>query len=295
MGRRIKRILKEPLLHFLLLGAGLFIIHAMTSNARGGGGSEEIVVTTGQIEHLAVGFAKTWQRPPTTEELTGLIRDYVRNEVYYREAVAMGLDKNDIVIRRRLRQKMEFISEDIAAQAEPSDADLNAYLQAHPESFRVDQRFTFQQIYLNPEEHGDNLASDAEHLLARLNQPDSQADPSTLGDSFLLAHRFVSMPAGEVVKQFGESFAAKLPELAIGHWVGPVESGYGVHLVLVSARTDGRLPELSEVRDAVRREWENARRREANEQFYKELLGRYTVTIEGLEPTGNQEKVAETK
>jgi hypothetical protein len=280
----MKRILREPLLHFLLLGAGLFTAYGLLSKPGSGDAPRKIVVTVGQIEHLAAGFAKTWQRPPSDAEIKGLVDDWVREEIATREALALGLDRDDTVIRRRLRQKLEFVSDDIAAQAEPTDADLNAYLQAHPESFRVEPRFTFSQVYLDPAKHGDKLIRDTTQLLARLKQAGAKADSSALGDSFLLEHTFESATTREIAQQFGEEFAAKLGELSPGQWQGPVESGYGVHLVLVSERTEGRLPELAEVHDVVRREWANAQRLEGNERFYQELLKRYAVTIEGSQP-----------
>lgn len=289
------RLLKEPLLHFLLLGGLLFVLYSVLQEPGRRGESGEIVVTRGQIEHLAAGFAKTWQRPPTPEEMVGLVRDRVREEVYYREAIAMGLDKDDTVIRRRLRQKMEFVSDDIAAQTEPSDADLNAYLQAHGEAFRVEPRFTFKQVYLSREKHGADLVADAAQLLVQLNQVGGKVDAAALGDSFVLEHEYAALPAGEVAKLFGERFAAKLGELVPGRWHGPVESGYGMHLVLVSERTRGGVAALAEVRDSVRREWSNARRLEANEKFYQQLLKRYTVTVEGLEPTAGPQRLAATR
>jgi hypothetical protein len=286
----VKRLLREPLLHFLLLGAALFIAYGLMAPP-GSSGPGNIVVTTGQIRHLATGFAKTWQRPPTDEELKGLIDDWVREEIATREAMALGLDKDDTVIRRRLRQKLEFVSDAIAAETAPTDADLNAYLQAHPESFRLEPRFTFSQVYLDPAKHGGHLADDAAQVLARLRRAGGKADLSSLGDSFLLEQTFASAPASEVAKQFGDKFAAKLEELAPGQWQGPVESGYGLHLVLVRERTEGGLPELADVRDVVRREWENARRLEGTATFYQALLKRYTVTVEGPE----QVNLAEAK
>jgi hypothetical protein len=287
----MKRILEEPLLHFLLLGAALFLAYGSTSKPGSGDVPGKIVVSAGRVEHLAAGFEKTWQRPPTDPELKGLIDDWVREETATREAMALGLDEDDTVIRRRLRQKLEFVSDDIAAQTEPSDADLNAYLQAHPESFRVEPLFTFSQVYFDPVKHGDNLGRDTAKVLARLNQAGENADSAALGDSLLLEHTFQSTPTSEVAKQFGEEFALKLGALAPGQWQGPIESGYGVHLVLVSERTEGRQPELADVRDIVRREWANARRLEENENFYQELLKRYTVTIESVEP-GEAQDVA---
>ncbi len=282
----LKRLLKEPLLHFLFLGIVLFVVYGFVSK-RGNDEPGEIVVTQGQIEHLAIGFAKTWQRPPTEQELAGLIRDHVREEVLYREALAVGLDKDDTVIRRRLRQKMEFISDDIAAQIEPTDADLNAYLQLHPDKFRTEPLFTFRQVYLDPQKHGE---SDLADLLAKLKLAADKADASELGDPLMLGHKFAAVPVGEVAKQFGESFAAALPGLETGQWQGPVASGFGVHLVFISERTEGRLPALSQVRRAVRREWDNDRRLEANENFFQTLLKRYNVTIERLEQTAESKK-----
>jgi hypothetical protein len=275
----VKRILKEPLVHFLVLGALIFAGYELV-NRNSEPAPGRIVISQGQIASILSGFTRTWQRPPTDQELQGLIRDLVREEVYYREAMSLGLDKDDTIIRRRLRQKMEFISDDIAAQAQPTEAELNAFLQAHPEKFRVKQQFTFRQLYLNPEKHGANLASDAAQLLARLNQPDGDAGWVAMGDPFMLDNSFTAMPTGEVTKQFGDKFTAQLGGLQPGHWQGPVESGFGLHLVCISGSTEARLPALTEVRDAVSREWANAQRLEANDKFYQELLKRYTVTIE---------------
>jgi hypothetical protein len=289
----MKRILREPLLHFLLLGTAIFVVYGLASK-RSSNEPGKIVVSAGQVAAMAEGFARTWRRPPTSEEMDGLIRDRVQEEVYSREAMALGLDKDDTIIRRRLRQKMEFLTDDVAALAEPSDDELGAYLKTHAGTFRVQRQFTFNQVYLNPEKHGENLARDTAELLAQLRQSGDQADFSELGDSFLLEHQFQSLLASELVKQFGETFAAKLGELSPGQWHGPVESGYGVHLVWITERTEGRLPALGEVRDAVRREWANARRLETNEKFYQELLKRYAVIIERPESV-EEKRIAAAK
>ena len=273
----MKRIL-EPLLHFLLLGRDFRGLQSGVRRSTDEPG--QIVITQGQVSAMATGFTLTWHRPPTSEELDGLIRDRVQEEVYCREALALGLDKDDTIIRRRLRQKMEFVNDDVIALAEPTDDELSAYLKTHAEAFRVQRQFTFSQVYLNPERHGERLARDTAQLLAQLRQAGDRADVSELGDPFLLEHEFRSLPASEIVKQFGEKFAAKLGELSPGQWQGPVQSGYGTHLVFVSERTEGSVPPLAEVRDAVHREWANARRVELNKKFYQSLLQRYVVTIE---------------
>jgi hypothetical protein len=287
----VGRLLSEPLAHFFLLGAAIFVAYSLVSKGCGGEPGK-IVVTRGQLASMRVGFTRTWQRPPTREEWEGLIRDRVREEVYYREALALGLDKDDLIIRRRLRQKMEFVTDDVAARAQPTDDELNGYLQAHPDKFRVEQQFTFRQLYLNPEKHGETLARDTAQLLAKLNQAAGDAGFAAMGDPFMLDNDFTAVPAGEVTKQFGDKFTAKLGEISPGQWQGPVESGFGVHVVFLAERTQGRLPTLQDVREAVSREWDSARRLEANQKAYRELLKRYTVTIENPEPVEAKEVAA---
>lgn len=165
----MKRFLKDPLLHFLLLGAAIFVAYSFVSKTDNAGPGQ-IVITQGQIENMATVFAKAWQRPPTAEELAGLVRERVREEVYCREAMALGLDQDDTVIRRRLRQKMEFIADDVAAETTATDAELEAYLKANPDKFRVGQRFTFQQVFFDPQKHGENLPREVARRLAMLNQ-----------------------------------------------------------------------------------------------------------------------------
>ena len=288
----MKTLVREPLLHFLVLGAVLFVAYGLVSR-RVNDEPGRIQITQAQIAAMADGFTRTWRRPPLREELDGLIRDRIREEVSYREAMALGLDKDDTIIRRRLRQKLEFISEDIVAPEQPGEAELNAYLLAHPEQFTVPQTFTFKQIYLDPARHGDNLARDSAQLIERLQRAGDAADISVFGDPWMLEQRFTAERDSEVAKQFGSEFAARLAELPVGKWQGPIKSGLGVHLVLLDERVQARVPALAEVRDAVVREWTNTRRADANEKFFQELLKRYTVTIEPERLVKEPEKVVD--
>jgi len=290
----MKRLIREPFLHFLLLGALIFIAHRFLSK-RIDDGPGRIVITQGQITSMVIGFSRTWQRPPTREELEGLIRDRVREEVYSREAIAMGFDRDDPIIRRRLQQKLAFVTDDVAAVAEPTNAELADYLKTHAASFGVDRRVTFSQVYLDPNKRGEHLARNANELLTQLRQQGHDVDPSSLGDTFLLEHRFEGISATEIANQFGEKFAQKLGDAPVGQWVGPIESGYGLHLVFVEERTEGRLPELAEVRDAVRRELTNARRLESNEKFFQNLLKHYEVLVEKIDPAKADQKFAKVK
>ncbi len=283
----LKRVLKEPLLHFAVIGAALFLAYSLIPGDRTT--SEDVVVSRGKIEQLATSFAKTWQRPPTETELKGLIDDWVREEIAVREATAMGLDRDDTVVRRRLRQKLEFLSDDVAAQVAPSEADLKAYLADHPEKFRVEKRYTFRHVYLNPERHSTDLEAKLESIREELKRMGTTGDFVSLGDPFLLDSQFEKLPSSEVEKQFGSTFAAALGHLGPGEWEGPVQSGYGLHFVQVQERVDGRLPDLAEVSDAIRREWDNDRRLKATKTFYTAMLKRYAVRIEPVDPASPTE------
>ena len=275
----MKKLLHEPLVHFLFFGFLVFAgFRVFSQNETGEPG--KLIVTQAQIEALVTGFTRTWQRPPTTLELEGLIREYIREEVSTREAIALGLDRDDTIIRRRLRQKLEFISDNVASQAEPTDEQLQKYIEANPDSYRRERRFTFNQIYLDPQKRGANLARDMDQMLSELRLGGNKADFWKMGDSRLLEPTYESITASEVSKQFGEQFGAKIVDLPVGEWSGPIESGYGVHLVLLADRKEGTAPPLREIREAVKRDWVNSQRSETNERLYQALLKRYTVTIE---------------
>lgn len=272
------RLAREPLLHFLLLGAALFALHRAIAGP-GGAPAGEIVVSRGRMEALAQTFAQTWQRPPTPQELDGLVADYVRDEVLYREAVALGLDRDDTVVRRRMRQKLEFLAED-AAPAEPTDAELAAHLAAHADAFRRDAQLTFTQIFLDPGKRGAALPADAAALLETLRARPEAVNLETAGDSLLLEPRYVDATEADVARQFGAEFAAAIAAQPVGVWVGPVRSGYGWHLVRIDARTPSRTPELADVREAVARDWEAQRRAAALGAEYERMKSGYRIRVE---------------
>ena len=273
-----KRWIKEPLLHFVLIGSALFAAFALLS-ARDDVPRDAIVVSAGKIEHLAALFSRTWQRPPTRPELEGLIDDFVREEAAYREGLAVGLDRDDTVIRRRIRQKLDFIAEDVADLLEPDEAALEAHLAANSDRFRVDPRLSFRHVYLDPEKRRDTLEADARELLARLDG-DSSLDAFMLGDAILLEPAYGDVSTREITGLFGSQFTSSLAELEPGAWHGPIASGYGVHLVFIDERRGSRLPPLDEIRDKVARDWSNAHRLETTEQFYADMLKRYEIIVE---------------
>ena len=279
----MKKLLKEPLLHFLLIGAGLFLLFgwrggpASLPAGQSGQQSAKIVVAQGDSDRMVETFTRIWQRMPTEEEVKGLVEDLVRDEIYYREALAIGLDRDDSVIKRRMRQKMEFIFEDIAAQAEPTDEELLAYMEKHPDSYLVDPQIAFRHVYVNLDKRGRNAEADARQILAKLNEG---VNTDLVGDSFMLDTEIKLSPLWEIRKQFGEEFSRNLLELKSEKWEGPVRSGFGLHLVLVTKRVGGHLPELKEVREIVKRDWMAERQKELKDAAYAKLRDRYSVEVE---------------
>ncbi len=276
---KLMQILREPLFHFLVLGAGIFLISGLLRNTEADK-PDRIVVTAGHIEQISEGWSRTWQRPPTPQELEELIEDYIKEEVFYRKALAIGLDRDDTIIRRRLRQKMEFLSEDMGSVAEPNEKELQTFLDTHPEAFRIGKQVSFSHVYFNPDSRGDSLIRDTESIRAKLVEDNGTVNESELGDPFPLPHNFEMLPEDEVVKLFGHKFAAQLLNLELNTWKGPVESGYGMHLVFVRERNERRTPELAEVRGEVKREWLAAQRNKAKETLYRQLRERYTISVE---------------
>ncbi len=277
----LRTLAKEPLIHFLLLGAALFLLDGWLRPAPTPAARSQIVVSEARIQNLTGHFMRTWQRPPTRDELDGLIESHIREEVLVREALALGLDRDDAIIRRRLQQKVEFVSEEAGAFAEPTEPQLEAYLKAHPDAFPVPARATFVQVYLDPNRRKGALDADAARLLETLNRAAAPRDPAGVGDRLMLLEpRYENVPQHELARQFGDEFAAALFKQPPGRWVGPLASGYGFHLVRLEALQAGGTAALADVRPLVAREWSNARREEAARDFYRKLREKYAITVQ---------------
>ena len=275
--RTMMRLLQEPLLHFLVLGAVLFGLFNLVGKKEAGSEQEQIIVSAARIENLADGFVRTWQRPPTAEELRGLIDDYIRDEVFYREGRTLGLDRDDVIIRRRLRQKLEFFAEDMGV-SEPSDEQLAAYLASNAERFNSEDRLTFRHVYLSAK-RGDELERDVQSVAAELAK-NAEIDAAALGDHFLLGDEFRNRPRSDVVRTFGGRFADQLFNVEQDRWLGPITSNYGLHFVRVSERAQGGVLPLDAVRPAVRRELMHALRLEVEANLYRTLRARYRIVME---------------
>jgi hypothetical protein len=280
--------LKEPLIHFLLLGGIIFFANDWLAGK--GSAPGEIFISRGQQENLLNTFSRTWQRPPTAQEFQGLLKDYLRLEIAYRESKKMGLDQDDIVIRRRLRQKLELLAEDVASLVAPTEEQLQAYLDDNIEDFMVEPRLTLRQVYFSSDRRGDAVEQDALELLQRITTDGPEGNFEDFGDPLPLPSELNDLREGEIARLFGTIFTDGLRGLETGRWTGPVESGFGLHLVFIQQREEGRVPELEEVREAVQRDWLSKRRTESVDGLYERLAENYSIDIESLlaeEPAGS--------
>jgi hypothetical protein len=279
----IRKFLHEPLVHFLALGVLVFLLFHFNAN-RDAPQDGKIIVTPGKVEQLVTGFTRTWRRPPTQQELDGLVEDYIREEVLYREALAMALDKDDTIVRRRMRQKLEFLTEEASSVASPTDQDLQSWLDKHPDKFNIEPAIAFSQVYFKASRGGESGSAAASRTLAQINSGTKTFAASELGDPTMLAHQLPLSRIAEIASMFGDEFTRQVAQLELGHWAGPVQSSYGWHLVYVSERRGESSRPLAEVREAVQREWMTARREEILNATYSKLREKYEVVVEPKRP-----------
>jgi peptidyl-prolyl cis-trans isomerase C len=280
---RLGRLIREPLVHFLVLGAGLFVLYALINPGAATQRTTRIEVGPDELAWITTTWSQQYRRPPSDAELRSLVDDYVHDEVLYREALAMGLDRDDIIVKRRLVQKLGFLTEDMATQKPPTERALAQYFAANQERYRLPPRLTFTHIYFSTDRRGAAARADAERVLARLTHAGAPARAPELGDRFMLQYDFAERSPDEIAQLFGGAFAESLfalPPPQVPGWQGPLSSSFGVHLVRVVTRTPGRMPELAEVVTAVRQDLDLERRNDANARRYATLRGRYTVHID---------------
>jgi len=266
------KFLREPVVHFAVLGVLLFVYFKMTNDDPPEfGPSTVIVVTEPEVLQIIARFGSVWRRGPTVQELESLIDGAVREEILVREALELGLDQGDAIIRNRLRLKMQFLTDSIAQALEPDDAALLAYMDAKPGDFLRPGLLAFEQVYL-----GETVTDqDAATVLARLAAGE---DPSTLGQRSLLPASSQHVTQMQVDAAFGVGFFAGIDQAVTGEWSGPYRSGYGAHLVRITDRQEPSMPELSAVREKVLLDWRRSRATDLVQAQYKVLRERYQVT-----------------
>jgi hypothetical protein len=275
--------LREPLLHFLLLGIALFAIYGYLHRGRGGvESSRQIALTLDDLRTMDMYFESQWHRQPTPQEFQAMVEDKVREEVLYREGLAMGLDKDDTIVKRRMAQKMQFLAEDVAMAHEPSTAELKAWFDKNTKKFALPSRYSFRHLYFSPDKRGKNAQDDAAKALEKITgQPEDSKLAASFGDQFMFQDYYGDRAPEAVAKEFGPQFAVALEKLKPGSWQGPVESGYGWHLVFVDTVIPGRIPAFEEIEPDVKTAWLGDQKTEAWRKAYAEMRAKYVVLLPG--------------
>lgn len=281
------KFLKDPLFHFLIVGTLMFGVHAWLNR----GAPDEaatslrmVRIRTNEVLWLKETWTRQWQREPTEAELKGLVAEYLREELFAREAHELGLDENDTIVRRRLAQKLEFLVQDTSRLAEPTEDALRRFYAADREQFQTEARVSFTHVYFSRERRTDAPA-DAKMVLAELSRVGATEHTLELGDRLLIDAEFHDVDEQTVASQFGHEFAAAVFALSPGVWHGPLESGYGLHLVQVTEAKPARQREFAEVRAQVLERWRAQRQQEDNETYFAGLLKKYDVVVdENLKP-----------
>lgn len=290
---RLRRLVREPLIHFLIVGFMLYAAASLFERIGSSSGTTRIEVSAPEINRLRDVWTRQWGRAPNSAEMQNLIEEYVHEEVLYREAMASGLDKEDTIIRRRLVEKMEFLSQEFAATP-PSEAELESYFQANREKFRVPAEIAFSHLYFSAAKRGLNTERDANAVLALISSNKISATKApAFGDAFMLQSEYPLETQQQVKELFGSEFAARIFQLEPGKWVGPLRSGYGCHLVFIQQNLSSRIPELAEVRNQVLTEFKNARLQAASEAFYAQLRKRYRVEVDKSALAAGESKPAQ--
>jgi hypothetical protein len=274
-------MLKEPLLHFLLAGAVLFGIHTWMNRGvetEAAGNAQPVSLGPGDVQWLAENWTTQWRRPPTEDELRGLVADYLNEQLLAREARALGLEDNDVIVRRRLAQKLTFLLEDTVRRAEPSESALQQFHAANANRFQSDAHISFRHVYFSPQRRAD-ARSDATAAL-RLLLGQSTPPVGELGDRTLVASEFDDEREQSISGTFGPAFARAVFSLKPGAWSGPIESAYGLHLVLVATRQEAQKLPFSEVRERVLEAWRHEQETMAKERYLAELRRKYGIVID---------------
>jgi parvulin-like peptidyl-prolyl isomerase len=279
----IFRWLREPLVIFIMIGALLFGVNAWRNGAPEEPGDRQIILTEDDLVQMAAALRVQDLSGLSPEQFQNLLEVKIREEVLYREGLAMGLDVNDTIVKRRMAQKMEFLSEDLSSLRAPSEQELREWLQTHPNDFAFPPRITFQHIYFSSDERGSDVESAARAALTEAaGLPVTAAESAGLGDLFMLQDYYAERTPDQVAIEFGGLFASALFELPSGQWTGPIQSGYGWHLVFIDSLTPGRIPKFEEVQNEVRAQWTAKQRAEFKEAAYEVMRKKYEVILPAL-------------
>ena len=279
-----RKAIREPLVHFLSIGFLVFAVYAVMNHGKGAAVDHQIVLTLDDLKQLNGSFISQWNRQPTAQEFNGLLESFVQQEILYRQGLALGLDKDDTIVKRRMAQKMEFLSEDVAAAHEPTSDELRKWFAKNSRDFALPGRATFRHLFFGFDQRGQKAQTDADSTLVRIaglseDSPiaKSQADP------FMFQNYYADRAPEQLAKEFGPDFATAIFKLKTGSWQGPIESAYGWHVIWIESITPGRIPNFEEIEDDVKTAWLTDQKAEQWRETYAKLRAQYDVVV--LQPS----------
>lgn len=270
----LKKILHEPLVHFFLVGSLLFFYLSKQDDMPA---KEQLVITKGKIKQLKAQYAQTRQQAPSPDEFQALIENQIREDLAFQYGMELGLVENDTIIKRRVQQKIEFMLDDSIATLEPTKKELQDYMNAHRSQYTIAPVYTFKHIYINPQAH-----EDFDLYLKNLKSEKLDLVYANRGDSTMLESLYENISTAQIARLFGLKFAEALDAVPLSTWLGPVKSGYGVHLVYIEKKKKRHFATLDEVASKVKLDFRVDAQKKALDAFYTELKKKYNVTIEEL-------------
>jgi peptidyl-prolyl cis-trans isomerase C len=287
----IHKAIREPLVHFVLIGFAVFVVYAVTNRGTSGVINHQIVLTLDDLKQLDASFVSQWNRQPTSQEFSGLLESFIRQEILYREGLAMGLDKDDTIVKRRMAQKMEFLSEDIATAHEPTAEELKEWFAKNSQQFALPGRATFRHLFFSFDRRGQNAQTDAETALTRISGlPEDSPVAKSESDPFMFQNYYADRDPEQLAKELGADFAVAIFKQKVGSWQGPIESAYGWHLVWIESIKTGGVPHFEEIQDDVKTAWLSDQKSEQWRASYAKLRAQYDVVAVGPLPAPSVSK-----
>jgi peptidyl-prolyl cis-trans isomerase C len=277
----LKRCAREPLVHFVLIGATFFAVYsALHSKETASTDPKKIVLTANDLDQISLMWQAQGRPAPTADQIQSLLDNKIREEVLYREALGLGLDKEDTIVKRRMAQKMDFLAEDLSDLREPTREELKAWFGKNSERFKVPGRASFRHLYFSFDKHGQQTAAVAAEALKKIEGKSSGSrEAADVADPFMFQDYYGDRAFDELAKTFGPGFARSLFAQQTGSWQGPIESGYGWHLIFIESLTPARVPEFEEVEADARTQWVSAQRDQTKQRMYEQMKSHYEIVL----------------
>lgn len=272
----MKKFLREPFFHFIIIGIALFFLYGLVN--KNTDTKNTIIIDDFDLENIVSSFEMQWKRDPTEQELENIINQNIKQEIFYQEALNMNLDHNDEIIKRRLSQKMQFLSNDIAALTEPTDDVLKSYYEENADKYLTPSSYSLYQIVFSPDSRKDNYKDAAETLNQFPNA--TFEEMKQWGDKLPFSYYYENVSANELGLLLGSKFSEAIKDQEINKWIGPIPSGFGYHLVFITNKVEPQQPKFEMVKEELIRNYEYDNQIETNELIYQELKKQYEIEFD---------------